>query len=196
MSIDTGNDRFSTGGTREYTTKVYYLELVSRAQINPMINEDDSVKVHQVYSPSPGFARSLYLDVGKGWYWLDRYSWSLDQWRDRFSDPFVSLWIMRSSHETLGYYELESQKDGDMEICYLGLRANAIGVGLGGYMLTHALGCAFDLGASRPWLHTCCLDHPNALTNYRARGMKVYKICQEIQFIPKKWPDPNCLCNI
>ena len=195
MNIDAGTDRFSTVGFREYTTKVYYLELVSRDQINPKINEGASVKLHQVCNPSPSFARYLYLDVGKRWYWLDRYRWSLHQWRDRFSDPSVSLWVMRSSHETLGYYELESQKDGDMEICYLGLRENAIGGGLGGYMLTHALGCAFDLGASRPWLHTCCLDHPNALTNYKARGMKVYKTRQDIQLIPKKWPGPNCLCN-
>ena len=195
MNIDAGTDRFSTVGFREYTTKVYYLELVSRDQINPKINKDTSAKVNQVCNPSPSFARSLYLDVGKRWYWLDRYRWSLDQWHERFSDPSVSLWVMRSSHETLGYYELESQKDGDMEICYLGLRPNVIGGGLGSYMLTHALGGAFDLGASRPWVHTCCLDHPNALTNYRARGMKVYKTCQEMQLIPKNWPVPNCLCN-
>ena len=28
---------------------------------------------------------------------------------------------------------------------------------------------------SRIWLHTCSLDHQNALKNYKARGMKVFK---------------------
>ena len=27
----------------------------------------------------------------------------------------------------------------------------------------------------RIWVHTCTLDHDNALKNYLARGMKIYK---------------------
>jgi len=25
------------------------------------------------------------------------------------------------------------------------------------------------------WVHTCTLDHPNAIKNYLARGMKIFK---------------------
>ena len=28
----------------------------------------------------------------------------------------------------------------------------------------------------RVWVHTCDLDHPNALVNYQARGFSVYKV--------------------
>ena len=31
-------------------------------------------------------------------------------------------------------------------------------------------------GSKRVWVHTCSLDHKNALKNYLARGMKVYNI--------------------
>ena len=29
--------------------------------------------------------------------------------------------------------------------------------------------------ANRIWVHTCFLDHPNAIENYKSRGMKVFK---------------------
>ena len=33
----------------------------------------------------------------------------------------------------------------------------------------------FEMGAKRVWVHTCSLDHRNALNNYLARGMKIFK---------------------
>ena len=27
----------------------------------------------------------------------------------------------------------------------------------------------------RVWVHTCSLDHKNALNNYKSRGMKIFK---------------------
>jgi hypothetical protein len=32
-----------------------------------------------------------------------------------------------------------------------------------------------ELG-TRVWLHTCSLDHPNAIANYRARGMTPFRV--------------------
>jgi len=51
----------------------------------------------------------------------------------------------------------------------------------------------FSMEASRVWLHTCSLDHPYALANYKARGMKVYKVEDDIQLIPDSWPTPDTL---
>jgi len=31
----------------------------------------------------------------------------------------------------------------------------------------------------RVWVHTCNRDHPQALANYQARGMVVYKVEEE-----------------
>ena len=46
---------------------------------------------------------------------------------------------------------------------------------LGGYLLSEAIKNSFNQGAKRVWVHTCSLDHENALKNYLARGMKVFK---------------------
>ena len=45
---------------------------------------------------------------------------------------------------------------------------------LGGYMLTEAIKISFSFKVKRVWVHTCSLDHKNALKNYLSRGMKIY----------------------
>ena len=176
-----------------YPVKVHYRQATSRDQIRPKRSVDPSVITVKIDNPEPDFARWLYRTVGKKWYWVDRYYWNLDQWRDRFKDSAVSLWVMECDSKPVGYYEFEEQQGGDIELSYFGLLPNAIGKGLGGHMLADGLERAFDLGALRPWLHTCSLDHPNALSSYQAGGMELYKSEQDIQLIPKSWPMPSSL---
>jgi len=71
-----------------------------------------------------------------------------------------------------GYFELEQQAAGTVELAYFGLGPGFAGEGLGGWLLTRALEHAWCLdGTERVWVHTCSLDGPGALPNYRARGM-------------------------
>jgi len=46
---------------------------------------------------------------------------------------------------------------------------------LGSYLLTQAIKKSFVGNINRVWVHTCSLDHKNALNNYIARGMKIFK---------------------
>jgi hypothetical protein len=50
-----------------------------------------------------------------------------------------------------------------------------IGTGLGGLFLQDAIHAAFGLATDRIWLHTCSLDHPNALANYQKHGFTIFK---------------------
>jgi hypothetical protein len=50
---------------------------------------------------------------------------------------------------------------------------------LGGALLTTAIEEAWRMSPSLVWVHTCNRDHPQALTNYQARGMVVYKVEKE-----------------
>ena len=45
---------------------------------------------------------------------------------------------------------------------------------LGGHMLSEAIKISFSFKIKRLWVHTCSLDHKNALNNYLSRGMKIY----------------------
>ena len=46
---------------------------------------------------------------------------------------------------------------------------------LGSYLLFQAIQKSFKGSINRVWVHTCSLDHKNALNNYIARGMKIFK---------------------
>jgi GNAT superfamily N-acetyltransferase len=120
--------------------------------------------------------RFLYQLVGEAWEWTDRLSWSDQQWQAYVNDKSLHTWIAYYKGSPAGYYELQRQADGDVEIAYFGLAQPFIGRGFGGYLLSHAIKSAWDWeDTRRVWVHTCNLDHPSALANYQARGMSLYR---------------------
>ena len=74
---------------------------------------------------------------------------------------------------TAGYFELNSQ-DRDLELAYFGLLTPLVGKGLGGGLLSAGIENTRGTETHRIWVHTCSLDHPNALKNYQARGFQIY----------------------
>ena len=63
----------------------------------------------------------------------------------------------------------------EVEIAYLGLLEEYQNKKLGSYLLSKAIKEAFFQKIKRVWVHTCSLDHKNALNNYLSRGMKIFK---------------------
>ena len=43
------------------------------------------------------------------------------------------------------------------------------------HLLSEAIKFSLSNGSNRVWVHTCSLDHKNALQNYQARGMEIFK---------------------
>ena len=66
-------------------------------------------------------------------------------------------------------------KKKEVEIAYFGLLEEFQNKKLGSYLLSQAIKKSFKENIVRVWLHTCSLDHKNALNNYIARGMKIFK---------------------
>ena len=60
-------------------------------------------------------------------------------------------------------------------MAYFGILEEYFGQKLGGYLLSEAIKKSFTFDTQRVWAHTCSLDHQNALKNYIARGMKIFK---------------------
>lgn len=152
-----------------------YLELASRAALLPRTLDDESVRVDRVERCAPSFWRSLYTEVGGPYHWVDRLPWTDEEITAYLSSPGISLWVLTVDGEVAGYFELRKVDDGSVEIAYFGLRPGYYGRGLGAHLLTIAALRAFDLGATRVWLHTSTLDHPAALSNYRKRGFEPFR---------------------
>jgi GNAT superfamily N-acetyltransferase len=153
----------------------YYLEILDprdlRAQRAPRA---DLALVH-IVPPMPELNRFFYTAVGGAWWWHDRLPWTYQQWRDYLDRPELQTWMLTAAGIPAGYFELEAQPEGSVEVAYFGLLPSFIGAGLGGHLLTCAIERSFATGARRVWLHTCTLDHPGALANYQARGLRLYQ---------------------
>jgi GNAT superfamily N-acetyltransferase len=90
--------------------------------------------------------------------------------------PGISIHIARHDGTLVGWYELRAAPaDQAVEIAYFGLVPGAVGRGLGKQLLACAVHDGWSRGAVRIWLHTCTLDHPHALPNYRARGFRAFR---------------------
>ena len=120
------------------------------------------------------FNRFLYEFIGAARSWEDKLTWTPEQWAAYVGNDNVHTYVAYYGGAVAGYYELKMDK-GNVEIVYFGLAQQFIGKGLGGVMLTRAIEDGRSLGSERVWVHTCTLDHPAALENYKARGMSVYK---------------------
>ena len=118
----------------------------------------------------------FYKQVGKKHRWIDRLSWSDEKWVNYISNQNLETYVISEKNDLAGFFELLYNPElKETEISYFGLLEEYIGKGIGGYALSVAIKKSFEKQIKRVWLHTCTLDHPNALKNYIARGMTVYK---------------------
>ena len=86
-----------------------------------------------------------------------------------------AAYVLKEKNELAGYFELISHTDkNEVEIAYLGLLEEYHNKKLGSYLLSVAIKESFSQKPRRVWVHTCTLDHKNALNNYLSRGMKVF----------------------
>jgi GNAT superfamily N-acetyltransferase len=154
---------------------VYYLEALSPRALKPSTRTPEGVEIHQAEIPSPELNRYLYAAVGGQWYWRERLAWSYARWMELLDRDTYETWVAYERRTPAGYFELEKHADSSVEIVYFGLLPAFVGKGIGGLLLTTAISRAWSWGAQRVWVHTCTLDHPNALQNYQARGMRIYR---------------------
>jgi ribosomal protein S18 acetylase RimI-like enzyme len=185
----------------------YYLEMLDPRDLKPKRSWRSDVAMVCVDPPMPELNRFFYTSAGADWYWHDRLPWTYQKWHDYLNRPELETWMLTVKGVPAGYYELELQSneshlpDGGerpgvggphVEIAYFGLLPQFVGVGLGGHLLTSAIERGFAMGAKRVWVHTCTLDHPQALANYKARGLHLYKEEVHSQDLPPQpsgpWP--------
>jgi GNAT superfamily N-acetyltransferase len=136
-----------------------------------------------------------YTAVGAHWWWYSRLSWDDARWLAYLERPELETWVAYVSGTPAGYFELERQHDAAVELASFGLLPRFIGKGIGGTLLTTAITRAWEMGAQRVWLHTCTLDHPQALANDQARGFRIVRRAEMIEELPNEplqpWPGAN-----
>lgn len=147
----------------------------SPAELRPRLSPDTRFVVREAIIKQWQLNRFLYEFVGHDWSWRDKSTWTEKQWQDYAESERMRTFTACYDGSLGGYFEMRPDTQGGIEIAMLGLAPKFIGRGFGAALLTQALVNAWDTKPVRVWLHTCTLDHPSALANYQARGMKIYK---------------------
>ena len=159
-----------------------YLEIKSLNELAEVSKSLDVYSVNFLNPPNFQLNKFFYKNIGKDHHWVDRLVWSEKEWIDYVCNEKVSTYILKKEEDLCGYFELIFHKDkNEFEIAYFGLLKEYHNKKLGSFLLSFAIKKCFEKKINRVWVHTCSLDHDNALKNYLSRGMKIYK--QETVFI-------------
>ena len=128
--------------------------------------------IHQIFN----WISFFYKQVGKDYRWIDRLVWDDNKWINYVENNNVKTYILKDNQNLVGYFEIIINFEKKYsEIAYFGILSEYFGKRYGGYLLSEAISKSFVKGINKVWVHTCSLDHKNALKNYQSRGMKIFK---------------------
>ena len=153
-----------------------YLEINSIKDLNEVVKPNKDCSLSLLKPINFQLNKFFYKNIGKKHKWTDRLVWTEAQWIDYVSSKKVKTYILKYQNDLAGYFELIFHSDEkEVEIAYFGLLEEFQNKKLGSYLLSQAIKKSFNSKSNRVWVHTCSLDHKNALKNYIARGMKIFK---------------------
>ena len=153
-----------------------FLEIKSINELSVFKKPNINLVLNKVDLPDFQLNRFFYKEIGKKHQWVDRLIWNDQNWSDYLNSSNVKTYVLKLNYDLVGYFEQIFYKDKtECEIAYFGIIEEYIGKKFGGYLLSEAIKKSFYAKSNRVWVHTCSLDHKNALNNYLSRGMKIFK---------------------
>ena len=153
-----------------------YLEINSLKDLNQGSKPSDDYSLNLLDPINFQLNKFFYKNIGKKHKWVDRLIWTESRWIDYVTSKNVKTYILKFKDDLVGFFELiHHQKKKEVEIAYLGILEEYHNKKLGSYLLSEAIKISFKNKINRVWVHTCTLDHKNALNNYMTRGMKIFK---------------------
>ena len=153
-----------------------YLEISYLEDLKDSSNLSDHYSINLVDPADFQLNKFFYKNIGKKHKWIDRLIWTEEQWIKYVSNKNIKTFVLMNRKDLVGFFELIIHPDKkEVEIAYFGILEEYQNKKLGSFLLSDAIKKSFQENVERVWLHTCSLDHKNALNNYLARGMKIFK---------------------
>jgi ribosomal protein S18 acetylase RimI-like enzyme len=153
-----------------------YLEITSLKDLQESEQPSEDYIVDLIEPNDFQLNKFFYKNIGKKHKWIDRLIWSEEQWIKYVSSKNVKTFVLKNNKDLVGFFELIIHfEKKEVEIAYFGILEEYHNKKLGSFLLSDAIKKSFHENVERVWLHTCSLDHKNALNNYLSRGMKIFK---------------------
>jgi hypothetical protein len=122
-------------------------------------------------TPPAWWFLSLYDAVGSGYAWTDQHTRPMAEIEAWIQHPDVELFTLMGKGWPQGFFLLDWTEEGTCDLAYFGLVPEAVGAGLGTWLLKTAVLTGWDRpGTRRLSVNTCTLDHPRALQQYQRMG--------------------------
>ena len=153
-----------------------YLEINSLKDLKDVNKPSEDYSLSLIDPTNFQLNKFFYKNIGKNHKWVDRLTWSEEKWINYVSNESVKSYVFKFKDDLVGFFELIfHQEKNETEIAYFGILEEYQNKKLGSYLLSEAIKKSFKNKVNRVWVHTCSLDHKNALNNYVSRGMKIFK---------------------
>lgn len=163
-----------------------FLEMRARPPLRP-VEPQRSWRIERF---DPGDLRryyALFHRVADEHLWTLRLQMPEDAVRDLLSHTLYEPYVMVTGDGDSGLLELDFRVERECEVSLFGVAGTLVGSGAGRFLMNFALETAWSRPIERFWLHTCTLDHPNALAFYQRSGLVPYERAIEV------FDDPRCL---
>ena len=153
-----------------------YLEINSLNDLNEGNKPSEDYSLNLIDPINFQLNKFFYKNIGKKHKWVDRLIWNEQKWINYVSSEKVKTYVLKNGDDLVGFFELIFHfEKNEVEIAYFGILEEYQNKKLGSFLLSEAIKKSFVQNISRVWLHTCSLDHKNALNNYIARGLRIFK---------------------
>jgi GNAT superfamily N-acetyltransferase len=151
---------------------VTWLEMTARPEGDwPRLPAGSSAALLNADEPPVWYFLSLYDAVGRDYAWEDIHAREHSEIESWLHSDVTSLYTLLDRGWPHGFFLLEDAGDGVCDIAYFGLVPDAVGSGLGQWLLKTAILSAWERpGTSKVTVNTCTLDHPRALALYQKNG--------------------------
>ena len=153
-----------------------YLEINSIQDLKEVKKPSEDYSIQLLDPINFQLNKFFYKNIGQKHKWVDRLAWTESQWINYVSNDKIKTYVLKYKNDLAGFFELIFHLENkEVEIAYFGLLEEYQDKKLGSYLLSQTIKKSFVDNISRVWVHTCSLDHKNALNNYIARGMEIFK---------------------
>lgn len=171
---------------------VTYLEMGARpARPRPVSPAGAPVALLAAAPPPVWWFLALYREVGRDYGWSDKLDQPEDDLARELTRPGVAMHTLFRRGAPAGFFLLDASRDTRVNLAYFGLVGEAIGLGLGRFLLETAIDIAWaSPGCRKLTVNTCTLDHPRALGLYQRAGF--VPVRRETRPRPPTPAEPTC----
>lgn len=181
MSLSDGYTELAPGKIANVAT---FLEMRAPRPIS-VVDAPAGASLQRLGAADVNAYRDVMRQVGAPYLWCSRLQLSGEELQSLIGNPDVEAYTVRVSGSDEGLLELDFRLPYECELRFFGVTEQLIGKGYGRWLMHEALRLAWARPIERFWLHTCNLDHPNALAFYVRAGFVPYKRKVEVSDDPR-----------